>query len=141
MPLCGRLCAFVRRMNQGRMTSVKGHPSNWLGQADFPGRRCEHFFRWVAQHLRYPVMAKKNGVSGRVMLEFTIMPDIVPRLPAICYFRSCIRYWHFSGLPRVLLRSHESLTQSLHLRSSVMRPRVSFTTMFIGSHPTMSQVR
>ena len=41
-------------------------------------------------------------------------------------------YWHFSLLPSVLPRSHESLMQSCHSRSSVIRLRVSLITMFDG---------
>ena len=41
----------------------------------FEGGDANTFSKWVTQHLRYPALAKKNGVSGRVMLEFTIMSD------------------------------------------------------------------
>ena len=44
-------------------------------QPSFMGGDANAFSMWVAQHLRYPALAKKNGVSGRVMLEFTIMSD------------------------------------------------------------------
>lgn len=41
----------------------------------FQGGDANTFSKWVAQHLEYPEIAKENGVSGRVMLEFTVMPD------------------------------------------------------------------
>lgn len=41
----------------------------------FRGGDANEFSKWVAQNLEYPEIAKENGVSGRVMLEFTVMPD------------------------------------------------------------------
>ncbi len=40
----------------------------------FQGGDANNFSKWVAQHLQYPEIAKENGVSGRVMLEFTVVP-------------------------------------------------------------------
>ncbi len=33
------------------------------------------FPKWVQSQLVYPEIAKENGVSGRVVLQFTVMPD------------------------------------------------------------------
>ena len=41
----------------------------------FNGGDANEFSKWVAQHLEYPEIAKENGVSGRVMLEFTVLPN------------------------------------------------------------------
>ncbi len=41
----------------------------------FQGGDANTFSQWVGQHLVYPEIAKENGVSGRVMLEFTVGPD------------------------------------------------------------------
>lgn len=41
----------------------------------FNGGDANEFSKWVARHLEYPEIAKENGVSGRVMLEFTVQPD------------------------------------------------------------------
>ncbi len=41
----------------------------------FQGGDAKTFSTWVSQHLEYPEIAKENGVSGRVMIEFTVMPD------------------------------------------------------------------
>lgn len=41
----------------------------------FMGGDANSFAAWVGRNLEYPEIAKENGVSGRVMLEFTVMPD------------------------------------------------------------------
>ena len=41
----------------------------------FQGGDAKTFSAWVSQHLEYPEIAKENGVSGRVVVEFTVMPD------------------------------------------------------------------
>ena len=41
----------------------------------FQGGDAKTFSTWVSQHLEYPEIAKENGVSGRVVVEFTVMPD------------------------------------------------------------------
>lgn len=41
----------------------------------FMGGDANNFQKWVSQHLEYPEIAKENGVSGRVTLQFTVMPD------------------------------------------------------------------
>ena len=41
----------------------------------FQGGDANDFSRWISQHLDYPEIAKENGVSGRVMLQFTVFKD------------------------------------------------------------------
>ncbi len=41
----------------------------------FNGGDANEFSKWVGKNLVYPDIAKENGVSGRVMLQFTINPD------------------------------------------------------------------
>ena len=41
----------------------------------FQGGDANTFSKWVAQHLEYPEIAKENGVSGRVMVQFTVNPN------------------------------------------------------------------
>ncbi len=41
----------------------------------FQGGDANTFSKWVAQNLVYPEIAKENGVSGRVMLQFTVNPN------------------------------------------------------------------
>lgn len=41
----------------------------------FQGGDANAFSKWVAQHLEYPEIAKENGVSGRVLLQFTVNAD------------------------------------------------------------------
>ena len=41
----------------------------------FQGGDANNFSRWVSQNLEYPELAKENGVSGRVMVQFTVNPD------------------------------------------------------------------
>lgn len=41
----------------------------------FNGGDANEFSKWVAKNLVYPEIAKENGVSGRVMLEFTVNTD------------------------------------------------------------------
>ncbi|MCR5408710.1 MAG: energy transducer TonB [Bacteroidales bacterium] len=41
----------------------------------FNGGDANEFSKWVNSHLKYPEDAKKNGISGRVVLQFSIMPD------------------------------------------------------------------
>ena len=41
----------------------------------FNGGDANEFSKWVNQRLVYPEIAKENGVSGRVMLQFTVNPD------------------------------------------------------------------
>ena len=41
----------------------------------FNGGDANEFSKWVGKNLVYPEIAKENGVSGRVMLQFTINPD------------------------------------------------------------------
>ena len=41
----------------------------------FQGGNANDFSRWISQHLDYPEIAKENGVSGRVMLQFTVFKD------------------------------------------------------------------
>ena len=38
----------------------------------FQGGDANNFSKWVASHLEYPEIAKENGVSGRVMVQFTV---------------------------------------------------------------------
>jgi len=33
------------------------------------------FSKWVSSHIEYPEIARENGVSGRVMLQFVVNPD------------------------------------------------------------------
>lgn len=55
-----------------------GQPSECSLQSEtyprFPGgeKACAEY---VAAHLVYPEMAKKNGVTGRIMLQFNVMED------------------------------------------------------------------
>lgn len=41
----------------------------------FMGGDVNIFSAWVNQHLEYPEVARENGVSGRVMLQFTVNPN------------------------------------------------------------------
>ena len=41
----------------------------------FMGGDANTFSAWVNQHLEYPEVARENGVSGRVMLQFTVSPN------------------------------------------------------------------
>lgn len=41
----------------------------------FMGGDANTFSRWIAQHLVYPEIAKEVGLSGRVMLQFTVRKD------------------------------------------------------------------
>ena len=41
----------------------------------FNGGDANEFSKWVNSHLRYPKIAKENGVQGRVTLQFTIKAD------------------------------------------------------------------
>jgi len=41
----------------------------------FMGGDANTFSRWIAQHLEYPEVAKEMGLSGRVILQFTIRKD------------------------------------------------------------------
>ena len=41
----------------------------------FMGGDANTFSSWVNQHLEYPEVARENGVSGRVMLQFTVNPN------------------------------------------------------------------
>ncbi len=41
----------------------------------FMGGDQNAFSKWVNQRLVYPDIAKENGLQGRVMLQFTVMPD------------------------------------------------------------------
>ena len=41
----------------------------------FMGGDANTFSAWVNQHLEYPEVARDNGVSGRVMLQFTVNPN------------------------------------------------------------------
>ena len=41
----------------------------------FQGGDANTFSKWVSQHLEYPEIAKENGVSGRVMVQFTVNPN------------------------------------------------------------------
>ena len=41
----------------------------------FMGGDANTFSAWVNQHLEYPEVARENGVSGRVMLQFTVNPN------------------------------------------------------------------
>lgn len=41
----------------------------------FQGGDANAFSAWVAKNLNYPEIAKENGVSGRVMLQFTVNPN------------------------------------------------------------------
>lgn len=38
----------------------------------FNGGDANEFSKWVNQHLEYPETAKKNGIQGRVILQFTV---------------------------------------------------------------------
>ena len=44
-------------------------------KASFMGGDANTFSAWVNQHLEYPEVARENGVSGRVMLQFTVNPN------------------------------------------------------------------
>ena len=41
----------------------------------FQGGDANTVSKWVSQHLEYPEIAKENGVSGRVMVQFTVNPN------------------------------------------------------------------
>lgn len=41
----------------------------------FMGGDANEFSKWVNEHLEYPEIAKENGVEGRVILTFTVMPN------------------------------------------------------------------
>ncbi len=41
----------------------------------FMGGDANTFNKWVASNLEYPEIAKENGVSGRVILQFTVNAD------------------------------------------------------------------
>ena len=41
----------------------------------FQGGDANTFSKWVSAHLDYPEIAKENGVSGRVMVQFTVNPN------------------------------------------------------------------
>ena len=41
----------------------------------FNGGDANEFSKWVNSHLNYPPKAKKNGIQGRVTLQFTIKAD------------------------------------------------------------------
>jgi protein TonB len=41
----------------------------------FQGGDANTFSKWVSTHLDYPEIAKENGVSGRVMVQFTVNPN------------------------------------------------------------------
>lgn len=41
----------------------------------FQGGDANTFSKWVSQNLEYPEIAKENGLSGRVMLQFTVNPN------------------------------------------------------------------
>ena len=41
----------------------------------FMGGDANTFSAWFNQHLQYPEVARENGVSGRVMLQFTVNPN------------------------------------------------------------------
>ena len=41
----------------------------------FNGGDANEFSKWVNSKLQYPEIAKKNGVQGRVTLQFTVNPD------------------------------------------------------------------
>ncbi len=41
----------------------------------FQGGDPNKFSKWIGEHLKYPEIARENGVSGRVILQFTIETD------------------------------------------------------------------
>ena len=41
----------------------------------FNGGDANEFAEWVNSHLKYPKVAKENGVQGRVVLQFTVETD------------------------------------------------------------------
>jgi len=41
----------------------------------FMGGDPNMFSKWIGEHLKYPEIARENGVSGRVILQFTIETD------------------------------------------------------------------
>ena len=41
----------------------------------FNGGSANDFSRWVNQRLKYPEICVENGVQGKVILSFTVMPD------------------------------------------------------------------
>ena len=41
----------------------------------FQGGDANTFATWVSKHLDYPEIAKENGVSGHVMVQFTVNPN------------------------------------------------------------------
>lgn len=40
----------------------------------FPGGSGE-LFNFLSKNIRYPVEAEKNGIQGRVLVQFVVMPD------------------------------------------------------------------
>ena len=42
--------------------------------AEFPGGDAA-CYKWLADHLKYPVEAQKNGIQGRVMVNFVVEQD------------------------------------------------------------------
>ena len=41
----------------------------------FQGGDANDFSKWVNQRLVYPEVAKENGISGKVMVEFIVQKD------------------------------------------------------------------
>ena len=41
----------------------------------FQGGDVNSFAQWVAQHLRYPAVAREIGVQGKVTVQFTVGTD------------------------------------------------------------------
>lgn len=71
----------VERDSTGNITAVAGQDDEAIPYAlvdqkpQFQGGGANAFSQWVNQHLRYPYDAKKNGIQGRVTLQFSVGSD------------------------------------------------------------------
>lgn len=60
----------------GDVTDEDAIPAQLVDQQpSFMGGDANAFSRWVNERLVYPEIAKKNGISGRVTLQFTVETD------------------------------------------------------------------
>ena len=71
----------------------------------FQGGDANEFSKWVNSRLVYPEIAKENGVQGRVMLQFTVNPNVIPFMQKSIESRSdsCA---HIQYLFNILLSNH-----------------------------------